>query len=257
MLVALSSPYKAVHTSREPVLLSKQSPNSRFTHTFSLGLLFSPNDLPSLPAPVNTPKNISKMKVLSALLVLAAAALASAQSQCAAVAANIPSCGVRGLSPNPSILLIANLPSKVSCLSAAASSAGCAQTDFACQCSSSQSSAIQSAALDCIVQACGAVTGLQVSTCAQSVCACVATASPTGSASSQSQATPAQILAGQTTTTTNSKPQGSAGGYVQTAGGGYALTPSSSPITTFTGGAHAIGAMGGVIGGVLAVVAAL
>src|SRR5271167_3631930 len=43
------------------------------------------------------------MKAVSALLVLAAATLASAQSQCLTVAAKIPSCGVRGPSVKPRV----------------------------------------------------------------------------------------------------------------------------------------------------------
>src|SRR5215469_16793446 len=71
------------------------------------------------------------------------------------------------------ILILTNLPTlKVACLSSAASAVGCAQTDFACQCSSSQS--IRSTALDCILNGCGAVTGRQVfSAAALVLCSCV------------------------------------------------------------------------------------
>ena len=123
------------------------------------------------------------MKAVSALVVLTVAALASAQSQCLTMASQIPSCGVRCPSPSRSgqfLLILANLPTlKVACLSSAASAVGCAQTDFACQCSSSQSSAIQNAALDCIIKGCGAVTGRQVSSAALALCSCVAPAGST------------------------------------------------------------------------------
>ena len=50
------------------------------------------------------------MKTISALLVLAAAAIANAQSQYLTVAAKIPSCGVRSPSSNHSIQFLLTCP---------------------------------------------------------------------------------------------------------------------------------------------------
>ena len=142
----------------------------------------------------------------------------------------------------------ANLPSQVSCLSSAASYAGCDQTDLACQCSSSQSSVINSAALDCIVNACGAVTGYQVSNSAVAVCSCVKTAA-SAPASTTSGKPPTPPPAKSTPTSTGSM------GSVYGGGQNYMPT-TTAPVAAVTAGAQTIGAMGGVIGGVLAVVAA-
>jgi hypothetical protein len=47
---------------------------------------------------------------------------------------------------------------------------GCVSTEYACQCSSSASSAIAATAFDCVLSACGLVTGLDVSASADAVC---------------------------------------------------------------------------------------
>ena len=65
-------------------------------------------------------------------------------------------------------------PSQTPCLNSAASGVGCATADFACQCSSSASAAIVTAALGCVVSACGFATALEVSSSAAAICtACV------------------------------------------------------------------------------------
>ena len=50
------------------------------------------------------------MKAIYTFLVLSVAVLASAQSQCLTVAAEIPSCGVRGLVLNHSIQFLLTYP---------------------------------------------------------------------------------------------------------------------------------------------------
>ncbi|CZR68964.1 uncharacterized protein PAC_18865 [Phialocephala subalpina] len=94
------------------------------------------------------------MKFIHLALTLSGAAIASAQTTCTATAA-IPTCGV-------------------ACITSAASAVGCAATNYACQCSSSASSAIEASALDCVISACGLVTALEVSSAAAAICtACV------------------------------------------------------------------------------------
>ena len=120
----------------------------------------------------------SKMNAISALLVLAVAAFANADSEGLTVAKKKNSI-VRCSWPKSQSLhpILANLPLKVPCLAPEVSSFGCAQTNFTYQCSNDQPSAILIASLDCIVDRCGAVTGNQVWSSAQAVCSCVATAS--------------------------------------------------------------------------------
>lgn len=83
---------------------------------------------------------------------------------------------------------------KASCITSAGSAVGCAATDYACQCSSSASSAIMSRAEACVLSACGIITGLQVQSSANAVCSCVATAvvaSTTSDSTSDSTSTSA------------------------------------------------------------------
>ncbi|KAL8871974.1 MAG: hypothetical protein Q9198_007295, partial [Flavoplaca austrocitrina] len=75
------------------------------------------------------------------------------------------------------------------CIINAGSSVGCAQGDYACQCSSSQSAAIASAALPCVLSACGPATGLSVQGAASAVCDCVATAVPASPTDSNAETT--------------------------------------------------------------------
>ncbi|KAL2012284.1 hypothetical protein VTN00DRAFT_5002 [Thermoascus crustaceus] len=118
------------------------------------------------------------MKTTFILLALGMVALAGAQSQCASVASAIPSCGVSALLSPISYSI-----------ETTASVVGCVYTDFACQCSSSQSVAIQSRARDCIVRACGIINGLQVESSANAVCSCVSSVGTTSSSSSSMTAT--------------------------------------------------------------------
>ncbi|KAL8644305.1 MAG: hypothetical protein Q9226_007832 [Calogaya cf. arnoldii] len=104
------------------------------------------------------------MKTILSITAIGLIAVAQAQEQCAASAAAIPSCAAE-------------------CHTNAASSVGCAQGDYTCQCSSSQSAAIASSALPCVLSACGPETGLSVQGAASAVCDCVATAATTAEVS--------------------------------------------------------------------------
>ncbi|KAF4618392.1 hypothetical protein G7Y89_g14911 [Cudoniella acicularis] len=120
------------------------------------------------------------MKLVTSSLILVLAGVVAAQSACSSVAAAIPSCGVRPplssfpLSQRNSQENTLTLqPTKTSCIISAGSAVSCSQTDYACQCSSSQSAAIQSSALNCVISACGIQTALLVQSSAQAVCSCV------------------------------------------------------------------------------------
>ncbi|KAL8853097.1 MAG: hypothetical protein Q9221_001979 [Calogaya cf. arnoldii] len=110
------------------------------------------------------------MKTILSITAIGLIAVAQAQEQCAASVAAIPSCAAE-------------------CLTKAASSAGCAQGDYACQCSSSQSAAIASSALPCVLSACGPETGPSVQVATRAVCDCVATAAPASTTSSSATTT--------------------------------------------------------------------
>ena len=115
------------------------------------------------------------MKSFAAILAFGLIAVAQAQEQCAALAAKVPQCAVSRFDEYSSRRKEADRRSQVSCIAAAASGVGCGMTDFACQCSASQSAAIASSALPCVLSGCGAVTGLAVQTSAAAVCECAAT----------------------------------------------------------------------------------
>lgn len=99
---------------------------------------------------------ISIMKFIQLAIALTSAAVVAAQTTtgCAAATSAIPTCGV-------------------ACITSAAEAVGCAYTDYACQCSSSASSAIQASAIGCVVSSCG-LGAFAVSASAAAVCtACV------------------------------------------------------------------------------------
>lgn len=117
--------------------------------------------------------------LLSSLLAAALAPVVSAQAGCVSSAQSlVPSCGQ-------------------SCLLSAKSALGCTvETDYACGCS--QSSALQNnaALTQCVLSACNnnIETALQVSSGAQQICSCVATAAaagPTTGASAEPTSAPA------------------------------------------------------------------
>lgn len=103
--------------------------------------------------------------LFSSLLAAALAPVVSAQAGCVSSAQSlVPSCGQ-------------------SCLLSAKSALGCTvETDYACGCS--QSSALQNnaALTQCVLSACdnNIETALQVSSGAQQICSCVATATAAG-----------------------------------------------------------------------------
>ncbi|KAF2195539.1 hypothetical protein K469DRAFT_14501 [Zopfia rhizophila CBS 207.26] len=99
----------------------------------------------------------------------------SAQTACDSVASAIPTCGQ-------------------SCLLSAGSAIGCGTGDYSCQCASS--SALQASAQNCVISACGVQTALSVQASASAVCACVATATPGGGASSGGGAAPTTAAPG-------------------------------------------------------------
>ncbi|KAL8736076.1 MAG: hypothetical protein Q9181_002574 [Wetmoreana brouardii] len=188
--------------------------------------------------PINSRKNI--MKTFFAVAAFGLIAAAQAQEQCAASVAAIPSCAV-------------------SCIASAGSQASCERTDLACQCDPTKSAAIASAALGCVVSACGPVTGLAVQTAASAVCDCVATAAPastTVSSSSSQVSTTPSATASQTSSVqlpTKPYPTVSAGttpapsGSTPSASGGAGS--GSASVTPFTGGAPLVaGSISGIVG---------
>ena len=101
------------------------------------------------------------MKTFAIAMAIGLAAVAQAQEQCAAVAAKVPTCAVSLAATDRGPGSVTH-GGQVSCINSAASGVGCGSMDFACQCKPSNNAAIQSAALDCVVKGCGAVTGLAV-----------------------------------------------------------------------------------------------
>lgn len=61
-----------------------------------------------------------------------------------------------------------NRDTKVPCVTSAASAIGCAPTDFACQCTSSE--ALISSAGECVVSACGSETASRLLSAASAIC---------------------------------------------------------------------------------------
>ncbi|PQE05091.1 Extracellular membrane CFEM domain protein [Rutstroemia sp. NJR-2017a BVV2] len=96
------------------------------------------------------------MKFTKIALVLGTAtSLVSAQSACSAAVSAVPACGT-------------------SCISSAASAAGCAPTNYACECAPATFTSIQNAAVLCVLGACGLTTATQVLSSVSAVCtACV------------------------------------------------------------------------------------
>ncbi len=111
----------------------------------------------------------------------------------------------------------------------AGSVAGCASTDYQCQCSSSQSAIIQSAAQNCVITSCGASAG-SVLGAAASLCACVS-ASPTTPCSTGAAVTSAG--SGTASLGSSQTASGSAPGSTAISSGPSATAPLSS--TTFSG----------------------
>jgi hypothetical protein len=116
-----------------------------------------------------------------------------------------------------------------SCLLSAGSAVGCAATDFPCQCS--QSAAIQNSALNCVVSACGAASGLQVQSSAQAVCVCLATATPPASSTTSSAAPGSSTTSSGPASTTRAS---SSSSYTTKPGSSTTSKPGSSttPATT-------------------------
>ncbi|MCJ1442150.1 MAG: hypothetical protein MMC23_002643 [Stictis urceolatum] len=117
-----------------------------------------------------------------AVAIFGFAALVSAQAECEAIAASIPSCAT-------------------ACLADALKAVDCGATDYTCQCKPSLASALQTNAQPCISKACAsegvAVLGTVVSA-ATSVCDCAA--KHAGDASSGSEAgTSAPVSSGSAT----------------------------------------------------------
>ncbi|KAL9038851.1 MAG: hypothetical protein Q9214_005117 [Letrouitia sp. 1 TL-2023] len=190
-------------------------------------------------------------------------AVAHAQGQCAEEIAAVPTCAV-------------------SCIAEAGAGVGCGLTDIACQCSSSQSVAIASAALGCVIDACGPVTGLAVQSAGSAVCACAANAGPGPATAPPATATPSFtdiVITSQVPALTSSPavvpsatapyPTGGAGGAPAPSGSapsasggaggnGGAGATGGTPSPPFTGGAPlVVGSVGGLMGAIIAAIAAL
>ncbi|KAL8872972.1 MAG: hypothetical protein Q9174_001494 [Haloplaca sp. 1 TL-2023] len=185
------------------------------------------------------------MKAFSTLATLAFVAIAQAQEQCAASASAIPSCAL-------------------SCIESAGSEVQCTQGDYACQCEPTKSAAIASAALGCVISACGPATGLAVQTAASAVCDCVATAAPVSADASSTAAETSptgrpSLVATPMMTTSAPYPTSTADAVsssAPSASGGVGA--GSEPVAPFIGGASLLtGSITGVMGAFLFVVFAL
>ena len=159
------------------------------------------------------------------------------------------------------------------CLASAAAAVGCGTSDYACQCSPSQSAAIGSSALPCVVSGCGPVTGLAVQSSAAAVCACAATAGPASSsakATESAASSPSAYSSAQQTdsaTSAGSAPAmapmptvmssaGESSSVMSMSTGGFSAG-NTTGIMPYTGGAPTNGgAIGGIMGALLAVAAA-
>ncbi|PQE30872.1 CFEM domain-containing protein [Rutstroemia sp. NJR-2017a WRK4] len=86
-----------------------------------------------------------------ALVFGTAASFASAQSACSAAVSAVPACGT-------------------SCINSAASAAGCASTNYACECTPATFTSIQNAAVNCVLGECGFATAVQVLSAVSAVC---------------------------------------------------------------------------------------
>ncbi|KAL8689251.1 MAG: hypothetical protein Q9218_005034 [Villophora microphyllina] len=134
--------------------------------------------------------------------------------------------------------------------------------DFACQCNPTKSAAIASAALGCVVSACGPVTGLAVQGAASSVCDCVKTALPastTASSTASHASTTAASSPAKTPTPSSSvqlptKPYPTASSATAatprgTGSSGSGAGTGSGSVTPFTGGASlVVGSISSIIG---------
>jgi len=202
------------------------------------------------------------MKFTTAAIVLGLAAAVNAQAACDPIASKVPSCAVP-------------------CISSAGAGVGCADHDYKCQCSASQSAAIQSAAQGCVISKCGLATGAQVIASAAAVCSCAATAGAPSSASASATSAPSSAPASDTGSAslpveTTLSPSGS-GGYptggesVTSVPSSYVPTmtdtviseaPTSAPASPsqsiITGGGAAVaGSLGGIMGAMLLAIVAL
>ncbi|MCJ1464197.1 hypothetical protein MMC07_002810 [Pseudocyphellaria aurata] len=156
------------------------------------------------------------MKSISILLAVGLVASARAQEACDAVAAEIPQCAS-------------------SCIVSAASAVGCETGDYKCQCGD-KSAAIAETALPCVVEGCGAVTGLAVQSSAAAVCGCAATAqsvpasttAPAPEASSTSEAVESSAPTSATPEATSATPTSTVPGSTATSVTRTSNLPGSS-----------------------------
>ncbi|KAE9368382.1 hypothetical protein N431DRAFT_346710 [Stipitochalara longipes BDJ] len=141
------------------------------------------------------------MKFSTSLVVASLAAWAQAQTACNSLTSAIPTCGVP-------------------CISSAASLVGCAITDYACQCSSSQYTAIQSAAQGCVLSSCQA-SAASVLLAANAICSCASSAG-SAAASTTSSGAISTSSSGAAPSSTSSEPTAA----VTTSGSAPTTTPS-------------------------------
>jgi len=120
------------------------------------------------------------MKFSTSIIAFGLAAWAQAQTACDSLTSAIPTCGVP-------------------CISSAASLVGCALTDYACQCSSSQYAAIQSAAQGCVLSSCSAQAA-SVLIAANAICSCASSAGSGAASTTSSAAAPTSSSAAPSST---------------------------------------------------------
>ncbi|KAL8938861.1 MAG: hypothetical protein Q9216_003664 [Gyalolechia sp. 2 TL-2023] len=186
------------------------------------------------------------MKTFISFAAFGLVAVAHAQEQCAASAAAVPTCATE-------------------CIVSAGAEVGCSMGDYACQCSSSQSAAIASSALGCVLSACGPVTGLAVQGAASAVCDCVATAVPASTTpeSSSAEVTTTQSSVVATTSVSISAPYPTGTASTTPAPSGSMPSASgpasgSGTVAPFVSGASfLVGSLGGVLAAMIFAMAAL
>ncbi|PMD18394.1 hypothetical protein NA56DRAFT_661335 [Hyaloscypha hepaticicola] len=162
------------------------------------------------------------MKFSTSIVVSSLAALAQAQTACNSLTAAIPSCGVP-------------------CISSAVSLVGCAITDFACQCSSSQYAAINSAAQGCVLSNCQA-TAVSVLAAANAICTCASSAGSAGAGPTTSSSPVATSASAAAPSSTSSAPAIAAtttsSSTPAISGSGTTPQNTSSGLPPFTGGSE-------------------
>ncbi|KAL8669609.1 MAG: hypothetical protein Q9168_005805 [Polycauliona sp. 1 TL-2023] len=180
------------------------------------------------------------MKTIISIAAMSLITFASASDQCAVSAAAIPSCAAQCI------------------VDAGRAAANCAPNDYTCPCAAANQAPIRSAALPCLLSACGSNAIASVNAAATAVCDCVATATgetipeaptTTAEAGGAPTATVMSTATEETVVATTSVPYPTGGAATATRGS-MVSGNGTGPVAPFVpGGASFVEvSLGGVIG---------